>query len=430
MSTLSLVFVLATGGAVVGGTPEVPNPLPITRQVATVEAGKLIIPMPSNDSTGRPVKDTEVVENPDHGQLDLPAETMLIFNPEVDPVLGKNYFGRDQFTVRQTFQESDFIAVGDTDFVGFNPLSQDTIFEVNVLPRLMPVAGKWRPETQPRAGLWDNGTQSFVLCQGGHFELNASGHETWMLDCLRYPVAGAPKTPLIPLVYPGELVDQLALFDPNTGDLFEVVGPNPYFDTVPVVRIKNAIGRFPILGVWAPGEPPTLAFVASNGDIGSLDAFGAWQDWPQPINFWPGDHLVWPVKYPGDGHDLIALVEPRFGDLQTVSLSGQLGMISGPNFPPLFQLDFRRPFNGPQGPNVLNAHPATSADSATADAAIARPSPDAFVIYAVADTDGLELQTIKFGSGGPDPHPQTVQIKFPNDPATPPSLTAGLIARN
>ena len=299
-----------------------------------------------------------VAATPRHGTLFI-QRTVVVYSP----VAG--YFGRDSFEIEAQGASGELTLLR---------------YEMRVLPRYLPIAGKlgWSEET---VGLYDDATQSFILCA----EIVTVDQQ---LACWRYPVLGLDPAALVPVLWPTKAhLETPALFDPEKGSLHLLTLSGNAFNISESLDLPELAGAWPLFGDWNGTGRKTLAMVFEDGRVYQLGP-GPWTLWPVLRPAEGGDAFVWPIRVPAtDGKDAVAWVDTTSGKLTWLSCPAASGCTTG-SLAAHNPSDYRRPlrFDGLRGK----------------------------IQFLEELASGLELipdvYTVTVGN------PQTIPVKFPDDP--------------
>ncbi len=321
---------------------------------------------------GSEVLAVTTVEPPRHGSYVQLAWPSFTYTPS------PGYFGYDSVQIAIHFKKETLYAE----------------LEIVVLPARIPLTGRWDGDVYRWPALYDPARRRLQLCSGiGDPGGGGVFGVYFPLVCQWHGVTGAPVA-AIPFLRAGEpgLPDTVGLFAPASGGLYRLDPADAGAFTAALERlIPQAVGRFPVPGVFNAGGPPAIAFASRSGEVGMLDANGLWTDWPQPLPVGGGDDLVWPVGGIVFGEaDALALLRAGHGDLAFLTFSGQTGFSAALTT----WTDLRRPFGASRTIKteripVLVGSPATG-------------------LYVIESFYGY--------SGSNNPSPQTYPLKFPDDP--------------
>lgn len=251
-----------------------------------------------------------VAEEPRHGSLpQIPFG--FTYRPTAD------YFGVDDVTFEGT------LANGETHTV-------DLRFWV--LPRVLPIAGVFDASYYGAPGFYDLVDREFILCSpwasGGVVARKDPGAQTgdpftFTLSCERYSVTGA-EIGWIPVVgdWFGEGRDLIpSLFDPSTGTLYRLIpGKKKHgLRIAPAsMQVDGARWTWPVAGDWEGTGLDSLALYHQDGTVmsvhnlasGSARALGTpvYRTWPAPLPH-SGDQDKFPFPYAvhSAGTDVLAL---------------------------------------------------------------------------------------------------------------------------
>lgn len=296
-----------------------------------------------------------VVESPRHGSITL-STSQAVYTP----VAG--YMGRDSFLLSWP------APVG----------TQQVRFEIRVLPRHIPLFGAFTAHPAAPA-LYDSWSRSFILCDPA----DPTGVAP-TLNCWRQPTKYLPPANYFPMVWPGDQgSDQLALYNSETGVLHFLEFFNGYFEPRDSINLAPMTGGWPVLGDWDGTGEVELAMVFDDGRVYVLGP-SSWELWPQTLTVPTEDDTLWPVvrNHPGLPSWLV-YASPSHGGLDWLSCERSHGCTSG-YIKSLTRYDFRRALGG-YG-----------------------------VRFLVLLDDSLQLIVGKYSFE--DPAPNTIPVKFPDDP--------------
>lgn len=278
------------------------------------------------------------------------------------------------------------------DVLVFGHNEMEFVLELRVLPRFIPVAGFFE-STVETVGLYDNVAKVFHLCR----ELQSFSDP---LACKSYSTASFAHQPLIPVAWPDPLggFDWPALFDPASGELHALVLVPWELVVSETIAIGGGIGSWPVVGDWLGTGERSLGVVGENGAM-MLPGVSKGNGWPGQLPVPAGDGLVWPIVLPrSSGADAVALVDPATGDLPWMRLEAIGGASSGVE-----------PCLG----EALPGPPLSWSMSPMPDTVAA--SPEVFFLE-VSKEGGIWLVPGLYSES----KPQTIPVKFPDDPAGPP----------
>lgn len=340
------------------------DPLATLRYIVLQQDEKIPLAAGPGEPLVRPVEPPALIEPPAHGTFYTDSQESFY---TADP----GFIGRDRLAVAEA--------------------SGTLHFDLTILPRLLPFAGRFKAGSSlEAAGLFDNETRSFLLCLP-----LVSRHQP--LDCRRFPVSGLSPAPRIPVAWPDTRGggDQPALLDLETGDL--VAYRESAGALVVAAHHQLPAGGWPLAGDWLGNGVRSLAMVFADGTVKTLEG-ARWQPWGSPLHVPAGDALVWPIVLQREeGPDAVALVDPGNGDLHWLKLDGS-GSTIGDVEPCLgSEQNLRQPL-------AWNMSPMPDSVAASTEVFFLSDSPQ-----------GLALIPGIYRGG----KPQTIPVKFPDDPPGP-----------
>lgn len=323
--------------------------------LTTIEGQARSFDLPSGGAVA-----VQILEAPRHGTV-LVRGGAWTYSPAA------NYFGRDNFLMA---------AQG---AAGNQTLFR---FEMKVLPRYLPIAGKFEAGSAA-AGLYDGWNHSFILCDA----IVVLGEP---LNCWRYPVDGLAESNYFPVLTSTKDGTELpALFDLENETLYFLSLRGSFFEVSERLVLPGMAGAWPLLGDWSGTGERELAMVFDDGRVFGLGE-KSWTSWPELLTAQSGDGFRWPVRVPTvGGQDAVGWVHAESGSLGWLSCPAGSSCTSG-TFKAFGRCDFRRP--------VGYARPETP------------------VHFLQEGREGLELVPGDYFSG--DISPQTIPIKFPDDPSS------------
>lgn len=285
----------------------------VVKQVAAAESQPKVVPFLT--MAGRPGVPT-VLEGPRHGSLTL-GNGQIVYTP----VAG--HMGRDSFLV--VFPSS----------IG----SQTVRYEVRVLPQHVPLLGAF--EAGPKTpALYDVYSRSFILCDP------PDPHTSPTLNCWRIATKHVPPGNYFPMVWPGDHgLDQLALYDLETGLLHFLELVSGFFEPRDAISLASMAGGWPVLGDWDGSGQTELAMVFNDGRVYVLGP-SSWALWPKRLQVPTEDETLWPVAMEKPGLPWhLAYVAPKSGRLEWLSCEPSQTCSSG-FLRSLATFDFRRALGG------------------------------------------------------------------------------------
>lgn len=345
----------------------------------TVERSSLLI----NKSTFLPVETVPgtlvPVASPDHGDL-IPwyvAVDSYLYSPN------PNFIGIDRLSF--------------TGKVATGTRPQTFQVEIQVLPESLPVTGRFFPGLGEGVGMYRTRDQSFDLCTS----FDGLGY----LHCVRAPVTGLTGY-FLPVVgdWDGDGYQVPSLFDPATATLHlltwsadgSALHPR---GTRTFVGLEHTL---PLAGNWRIGGHDELLLLTTRGQAHVVNIGRGWSgDQDLQSDFYaavpvPGDgSMPWPVRWwqhqDADGLDALAVVDQRNGKVRWIGETRN-GVVSTGEIQITRSRGHRIPF-------VSGFNPLSRRD-------------DLFYLQADFDANGFSYEFHHWSVGGP----QTMPLKFPNDP--------------
>ena len=324
----------------------------VVKQVAAAESQPKVIPFPLAE--GRPGVPS-VLEAPRHGSLVL-GNGQSVYTP------AKDFMGRDSFLV---------------DFPSSNG-SRVVRYQVRVLPRYIPLTTASGAD-QAAPALYESWSRSFILCDPPVFT-----PEDPTLNCRRLPTRFVPPGNHFPIVWPQTNgLDLLALYDQETGLLYFLEFHNGYLEVRDAINLAPMTGGWPVVGDWDASGQSELAMVFDDGRVFVLSP-SSWQQWPQTLEVQIEDETSWPLAIHHLGSpSSLAFVSAIHGSYSWLACGPTVGCSRG-RAKSYARFDFRRPiwFYGTRFLLMLDS----------------------------------SLQLVPGSYSLVDPDPQTIPVKFPDDP--------------
>lgn len=316
--------------------------------------------------------------------LGLPPGSALTLDSE--PV--KGIYSTDSLGSYYT-SEPDFVG---RDQLTFAEVGGTLVIDLKVIPRFLPVAGLFEigggVET---VGLLDNEAKTLLLCRPVE-------EPAVPLGCASYSLVDFGLKPLIPVAWPSlrSSLEVPAMVDIETGTVY-VLAPRGSALTVGYTVQLPEAGGWPLVGDWRGNGQRSVALVLEDGTV-KVPGSPKWRTWPSRLQVPEGDALAWPIVLQKEqGPDAVAFVDPANGDLAWLS----------------FDETWQEPLAG-----IETSLGGTFAFRLPLSWTMSRApgwAPSAEIFFLEGIPGDLKLVPGCYRGG----RPQTIPVKFPDDPPTP-----------